>query len=57
MRRSVDHRRTRVRPPPYRPSDDVTADGNRFVMRTPVENAHAASINVVMNWLTDLGKK
>jgi dipeptidyl aminopeptidase/acylaminoacyl peptidase len=43
---------------PYRMNYDVTADGSRFLITTPVEGTRTeASINVVLNWLADVRKK
>jgi hypothetical protein len=43
---------------PYRMNYDVTADGSRFLITTPVEGTRTeASINVVLNWLEDVRKK
>jgi hypothetical protein len=35
----------------------VTADGQRFLVNTPLEEANIAPITVVLNWTADLGKK
>ena len=50
--------RARVLGQPYRMNYDVSRDGSRFLIITPVEGASAASsINVVLNWQADLHKK
>jgi Tol biopolymer transport system component len=42
----------------YRTNYDVTADGSRFLITTPVEGARTeASITVIINWLSDIRKK
>ena len=35
----------------------VTADGQRFLVNTPLEEASTAPITVVLNWTAELGKK
>jgi len=35
----------------------VTADGQRFLVNTPLEEANTAPITVVLNWTAELGKK
>jgi hypothetical protein len=41
------------------PQYDVSADGQRFLMLNPVEQAQAApiQINVVLNWFEELKQK
>ena len=41
---------------PYRMNYDVTADGNRFLIATPVEGARTEAIDVVFNWLSEIRK-
>jgi hypothetical protein len=33
---------------------DVTADGKRFLINTPVREAASAAINIVVNWPAEL---
>jgi len=40
----------------YRMNYDVTADGARFLVNTPVEGAGSSPINVVLDWPAGLKK-
>jgi hypothetical protein len=42
---------------PYRMNYDVTADGSRFLIATPVEAARTETMDVVVNWRSEIGQQ
>ena len=41
----------------YQTSVDATADGQRFLIKTPVDDASSPSLTVVTNWTVDLARR